>query len=699
MRTVRSATTEGLSPGNLGESDFPDIIMHIGAGNCAELDSHVATQAKRIVLVEADSAKAKGLSRRTAGIGCVEVFPFAVGAESSSGRLKVFNFPDWNSLRAPLALKGLFPGLRLLREMDVEIVSIVDLIEKVGVEDGGRNWLVIDAPGSEMAILETLCAADRLASFERITLRCGRDPLYEGAASASKMLVMLHTHGYESMASTPADDPELICNTLRLSPFNAERTALQERIEALLIEREEQAGILGELREKLQNLDRGHEQVTRELAASRARLESVSGELSHHRQQVSELTQMLESVSRERDTAKENSRVQAGEFQQARQVLDLNVSSLRAENARLSRERDEKDRAVGELREHLGRVVSGYEERGRQLREQQAMLDGIMAAQGEHARASGERGDAVQRFLEDSNQKTAELLEVVRTYEKRLEYLEKGVKKDLVRSIANSTRQIESRIGIESYLSGGYAVPAMGGWAASADISLFLIRLIESRSYDLIIEFGSGISTVLMAGVLCRQNRRELPVTRPENGDVTAVMAAGSDDRPSALAAQRSGFPLKTSDSLPKIITFEHQRKYFDETSENLLRAGVSQFVEMNYAPLRSYSGSQGEHSLYYACEERVAEISRLFRGRRARVLVFVDGPPGSTGKHARYPALPIVLQNFPGHELDILLDDHDREDEKGIAKRWEEMLSERSLSWEKEVLSFEKGALLLSVR
>ena len=51
--------------------------------------------------------------------------------------------------------------------------------------------------------------------------------------------------------------------------------------------------------------------------------------------------------------------------------------------------------------------------------------------------------------------------------------------------------------------------------------------------------------------------------------------------------------------------------------------------------------------------------------------LLFVDGPPGTTGPQARYPALPLLGSRLaPGAVL--VLDDADRPDEQEIVKRWQ---------------------------
>ena len=50
--------------------------------------------------------------------------------------------------------------------------------------------------------------------------------------------------------------------------------------------------------------------------------------------------------------------------------------------------------------------------------------------------------------------------------------------------------------------------------------------------------------------------------------------------------------------------------------------------------------------------------------------LVFVDGPPGTTGPLARYPALPVLRDRCaPGARF--ILDDAARPDERTIINRW----------------------------
>ena len=65
---------------------------------------------------------------------------------------------------------------------------------------------------------------------------------------------------------------------------------------------------------------------------------------------------------------------------------------------------------------------------------------------------------------------------------------------------------------------------------------------------------------------------------------------------------------------------------------------------------------------------------------------------------HAGYPDLPIVLQSPINHQVDVLLDDFNRQEEKEVAERWVGVLKKVSISYQKAKLAFEKDACLLSI-
>lgn len=305
----------------------------------------------------------------------------------------------------------------------------------------------------------------------------------------------------------------------------------------------------------------------------------------------------------------------------------------------------------------------------------------------------------------DTAEQVAGIFEMLQSLKSRLDQVEKGLADTFGKGLENSTKQVESFIGIQTYLTRGRLLPDMHAWRVSPDFAFYVINLIEENEYDLIIEFGSGTSTILAAEAVHRQLKRRAAGTllseKHGGGKPPGISCQTEEDLeqlahlPPAVSGPAAADPAKPR---PRIVSFEHQRPFFEQTQAKLRRAGVAGMVELVLAPLGDYAASEGGNFLFYSCEETFAALSEGLSGDRAKVLVIVDGPPAVTGKHARYPALPIVLRHLAGHSLDILLDDYVRQDEKEIVEKWIKVLNERGLAYEKTILKMEKDACLIAI-
>jgi hypothetical protein len=220
--------------------------------------------------------------------------------------------------------------------------------------------------------------------------------------------------------------------------------------------------------------------------------------------------------------------------------------------------------------------------------------------------------------------------------------------KQLKKEIANATKQIEATIALQSYFATG-ELPSINAerhnWPVSPDFARYLIELIELNDYDVIIEFGSGISTVIVAKTIAK------------------------------MAARHQG-------KLPvDFVSFEHLEKYYQQTLSQLEQAGLADRVQLTLAPLQDWQAPDGTIQPYYACQAALESLAAKHPAAGLRLLVIVDGPPGSTSKHARYPGCSLILKYLSGAKIDILLDDYIREDKKEIAKRWEIDISSAGLT------------------
>jgi hypothetical protein len=148
--------------------------------------------------------------------------------------------------------------------------------------------------------------------------------------------------------------------------------------------------------------------------------------------------------------------------------------------------------------------------------------------------------------------------------------------------------------------------------------------LVSRERPDLVLEFGSGISTAVLA-----QAMRD--------------SGAGSD--------------------LPLVISIEQDQAHAGRTRALLAAAGLGESVVVVVAPI-ARQRIEGFDTTCYALPEG---IEVLFGDRKAE-FVLVDGPAGETG--ARYGTLPLA-RPFVGSRATFVLDDALRDGELAIAQRW----------------------------
>lgn len=162
-------------------------------------------------------------------------------------------------------------------------------------------------------------------------------------------------------------------------------------------------------------------------------------------------------------------------------------------------------------------------------------------------------------------------------------------------------------------------VPLLAGWALSARGVLNVVDLVERDRTHLVVECGSGTSTVFIAAALDR---------------------LGSGGR---------------------VVALEHLPEYAERTKRLLEANGLSDHAEVRVAPLDEVD-VDGEACTWYSTDA----IEDLY----AIDLLLVDGPPEAVGEQARYPALPILLPRLrPG--ATVILDDARRDDEHAVLERW----------------------------
>ncbi|MEV6581255.1 class I SAM-dependent methyltransferase [Streptomyces sp. NPDC051582] len=184
------------------------------------------------------------------------------------------------------------------------------------------------------------------------------------------------------------------------------------------------------------------------------------------------------------------------------------------------------------------------------------------------------------------------------------------------------------------------SIPRGDGWAAAPDLLLYLAEQIRSRRPSLVVEAGSGTSTLWLA---------------------TALRAFGIPGR---------------------VVSLEHDAGYHERTVREADRLGLGDIAQVRLAPLEQHT-VQGESWSWYA--------EAAWRDLSGCGLLFVDGPPGPTAPLARYPAVPLLAGALTPGAL-VVLDDYDRDEEKALVARW----ARQHPTWTLERLAHRKGTAAL---
>jgi predicted O-methyltransferase YrrM len=160
-------------------------------------------------------------------------------------------------------------------------------------------------------------------------------------------------------------------------------------------------------------------------------------------------------------------------------------------------------------------------------------------------------------------------------------------------------------------------LPPMRGWAASPDFLYTVARHALAARPGLVVECGSGSSTVVLAR---------------------------------ALALNGSG----------RVVSLESDAGFAEATRGLLRDFGLEDRATVVHAPLKPVAAG-GVRQPWYAVEHLPDGPIDL---------LIVDGPPMETAPLARYPAGPLLLPRMrPGGT--VFVDDAHRPEEKAAVERW----------------------------
>ncbi len=210
-----------------------DAVLLIGAGKGEEVQGWLDSGTKRIMLIEPNPACTPALTQLCAGSDRVEHIEAAVAGQDGEALLRVFNLSRHSSLRSPSALMDLLPGLRQVSLVPVATVSVTSLLDRLGAVEGAF-LLVLDAPGTELDILQSFKQAGALERLNGLDLICAEEPLYHGAVGRPALQAWVEDAGFVITALDDSDPdwPRLSFridqNARKIAALTAELAELQD---------------------------------------------------------------------------------------------------------------------------------------------------------------------------------------------------------------------------------------------------------------------------------------------------------------------------------------------------------------------------------------------------------------------------------------------------------------------------------------
>jgi len=221
---------------------------------------------------------------------------------------------------------------------------------------------------------------------------------------------------------------------------------------------------------------------------------------------------------------------------------------------------------------------------------------------------------AVEELLLQAGDRHRELLEAVAAQPK-------ATTTGTDRLLRGQNNEIEALVQLFQGFSPRAPMPPSGGFALNPTDLLDLLHLIRSRRPRMVLELGSGTSTVWLA-----------------------------------YALEQTG---------GRLVSLDHDPGYAAKTRAALAAHGLAAVAEVRDAPLRPVAVDGRDFPWYDT--DALAGLDQVD-------LLLIDGPPEKTGKDARYPAMR-VLEDRLADRATVVFDDAHRHDEQVALRRWVETI------------------------
>ncbi len=271
-------------------------IVHIGVGQCSELQAYQDLNPQKVILVEADNQQVIQLKKTTQSKKIIDVLATAIFEKEESRSLIILTNQRDSSLLIPEKLLTYYPSLTIANEQAVTTITLEKLLQKYTFNSSFHHLLVIETPGVEGLIVEST-SIKKLQQFSGIMIRTSADKLYK-EEEQKNIIDFLESYGFDCNHQ----EDELYSPVFSKLYFqrNNEKIELQhsqEQIKQLISERDTQSKSETEKQSLIEQLTKAKDEQTKLATERQQNVEKITGERDAQSKSAAEKQNQIEQLT------------------------------------------------------------------------------------------------------------------------------------------------------------------------------------------------------------------------------------------------------------------------------------------------------------------------------------------------------------------------------------------------------------------
>lgn len=401
-------------------------IIHVGAGQCSELQRYLELDPQQIVLIEADAQQAMQLKSMTQLQKNINVLTCAVADKKEAKTLKILSNPRDSSLLMPEKILDHYPSLVIASEQAVTTETLNDALKGYTLDKDYQHLLILEVQGLEGLIIKSV-PVECLQQFSGIIIRSSAEQLYQ-QEQQENIVNLLKPAGFECSYQ----ENEQYSNAFTKFYFqrNDEKIALKRCVQQkneLTTENAEQTKQAAERLQQAKKFKQERDTNVKVVAEKQSQIEQLNTEKAELAKLATERLQQIKKFKQERDTkdiaVKEN------------QSLIEQLNTDKVELSKLATERLQQIKKLKQERD--AKVIA--------VKEKQSQIEQLLVAKAKSARLTIELQLQVEIVAEECDLQAKQSIKYKDQLDIKLENIEQ-----LTQQRSESDRQLKEFRGKEN---------------------------------------------------------------------------------------------------------------------------------------------------------------------------------------------------------------------------------------------------------